>query len=118
MTGRPVAVSTWTFKRHSLLEALDAIHLLGLSDVELWAEGVHLDPGGVMPDLEEVAAALDRLGLWPTAMQAPFKGLDLTPADDARREENIAIIERALDAAAALDCISVVVHVDGVGDEE
>lgn len=113
MQWRPVAASTWTFKQYPLLKALEVIHLLGVTEVELWAEGTHLDPRGELPDLTEVASALDRLGLWPSGMHAPFKGLDLTVADDEERQNRIDVIKGALDVAAALDVMHVVVHVDG-----
>lgn len=116
MDSLPVAASTWTFRQYPLLKALDVIHLLGITEVELWAEGVHLDPRTDLPDLEEVGSALDRLGLWPTGMHAPFLGLDLTEADETRRLDNIGVIERTMDVAAALDCAMLVVHVDGGGE--
>lgn len=116
MDSLPVAASTWTFRQYPLLKALDVIHLLGITEVELWAEGVHLDPRTDLPDLEEVGSALDRLGLWPTGMHAPFLGLDLTEADEPRRLDNIGVIERTMDVAAALDCTMLVVHVDGGGE--
>lgn len=118
MDWRPVAASTWTFKDHPLLTALDMVHLLGLTEVVLWAEGVHLDPRGQLPDLEEVGSALDRLGLWPTGMQAPFTGLDLTTAADDVLKARIDVLKQTLDVAAALDCIHVIVHVDGDGVEQ
>lgn len=117
MEWRAVAASTWTFKEYPLLKALEVIHLLGVGEVELWAEGAHLDPRGELPDLEAAGSALDRLGLWPTGMHGPFKGLDISSADDARRQANVDVIKKALDAAAALDCVHVVVHVDGGGEE-
>lgn len=116
MESLAVAASTWTFRQYPLLKALDVIHLLGITEVELWAEGVHLDPRADLPDLEEVASALDRLGLWATGMHGPFRGLDLTVADEAQRQTNIDVLKRTLDVAAALDCATVVVHVDGAGE--
>lgn len=117
MEWRAVAASTWTFKDYSLLKALEVINLLGVAEVELWAEGAHLDPRGDLPDLEAVGAALDRLGLWPVGMHGPFKGLDLSASDEARRRANVDVVKRSLDVAAALDCVQVVLHVDGAGED-
>lgn len=117
MEWRALAASTWTFKEYPLLKALEVIHLSGVAEVELWAEGAHLDPRGDVPDLEAVGAALDRLGLWPSGMHAPFKGLDLSGTEDARRQSNVDVLKRALDVAAALDCVQVVIHVDGAGED-
>lgn len=117
MGSLSVAASTWTFRNYSLLKALDVIHLLGITEVELWAEGAHLDPRGDLPDLEEVGSALDRLGLWPAAMHAPFRGLSLLETDATKRSNRIAVLQQTMDVAAALDCALLVVHVDGEGKE-
>lgn len=112
----PVVATTWTFKDKSLFEALDIVHLLGFSDVELWAEGVHLDPRGELPDVAELASALDRLGLTAHSIHAPFRGLDLTAADGGVRRRAVTAISHMIEIAAELDCPFVVVHVDGGGN--
>lgn len=113
MNTLSVAASTWTFRHYSLLKALDVIHLLGVTEVELWAEGVHMDPRGDMPDVEEVGSALDRLGLWPVAMHAPFRGMTLL---EGEKSSAVSVLRHTMDVAAALDCALLVVHVDGEGE--
>jgi len=108
--GFRLAVSTWTFSQRPLFEALDILHLLGATDVELWANGTHLDPRCEPPEIEEVAAALDRLGLAAHSLHAPFRGLDLAAPAPEERQEAVATIGRALEIAARLDCPYVVVH--------
>lgn len=112
-----VVGSTWTFKQGDLFTALDMLHLLGVDDVELWAEGAHLDPRLPLPDVGEVGATLDRLGLLAHSMHAPFRALDLTVPDAEAQRERVALIAEVFDTAAALDCPYVVVHADGAGDE-
>ncbi|OUN00168.1 MAG: hypothetical protein BAA04_09440 [Firmicutes bacterium ZCTH02-B6] len=108
--GFRLAVSTWTFKQRSLFEALDILHLLGATDVELWADGAHLDPRLALPEIEEVAAALDRLGLAAHSLHAPFRGLDLAAPAAEERLAAVNTIARALEVAARLDCRYAVVH--------
>lgn len=110
------AATTWTFKAKPLFEALDLIHLLGFMDVELWAEGVHLDPRGEPPDLDELAAAMDRIGLAAHSIHAPFRGLDLTSPDPGVRNRAVSVLSRTIEMAGRLDCPYVVVHVDGAGE--
>lgn len=112
----PVVASTWTFKDKTLFEALDIIHLLGFSDVELWAQGVHLDPRGELPDVGELASVMDRLGLTAHSIHAPFRELDLTSADPGIRRRAVTAISRVIELAADIDCPLVVVHVDGAGE--
>lgn len=115
MTNVSVVASTWTFKDKTLFEALDIVHLLGLSDVELWAEGVHLDPRGDVPDVGELTSVIDRLGLTAHSIHAPFRGLDLTSADGGVRRRAVTTISRIIELAADIDCSLVVIHVDGDG---
>lgn len=115
VTNFPVAATTWTFKDKPLFEALDIIHLMGFSDVELWGEGVHLDPRGPIPDLGELASAMDRLGLAAHSIHAPFRGLDLTSPDGGVRRRAVSTLSRTVEIAADIDCPLVVVHVDGAG---
>lgn len=115
MTSFPIVATTWTLKDKSLYEALDIIHLLGLSDVELWGEGVHVDPRGELPDPDELAAAMDRIGLAAHSIHAPFKGLDLTAADAGVRNQAVSTLSRVIELAGGIDCRLVVVHVDGSG---
>lgn len=116
MTGFPVVATTWTFKDKPIFEALDIIHLLGVSDVELWAEGVHLDPREELPDVGELASAMDRIGLAAHSIHGPFRGLDLTSADGGVRRRAVSTLSRVIELAADIDCPFVVVHVDGAGD--
>ncbi len=81
VTNFPVAATTWTFKDKPLFEALDIIHLLGFSDVELWGEGVHLDPRGPIPGFGRAGFGHGPLGLAAHSIHAPFRGLDLTSPD-------------------------------------
>ncbi|HEY8417682.1 MAG TPA: sugar phosphate isomerase/epimerase family protein [Limnochordales bacterium] len=105
-----VAVSTLVFADRPLFEALDNLHLLGAAAVEVTANEAHLDPRLDLPDLEEIGAALDRLGLSLFSMHAPFRGLDLAAPREEERRAAVATIRRALEVAAALDCRHVVVH--------
>lgn len=109
-TGLQVAASTWTFRKQPLFEALDIVHLLGVTHVELWGDGTHLDPRLALPETEEIAAALDRLGLAAHSLHGPFRGLDLAAADEEARLAAVATVGRALEMAAGLECPCVVVH--------
>lgn len=116
MTSFPVVAATWTLKDKPLFEALDIIHLMGVSDVELWAEGVHLDPRGELPDVGELASAMDRIGLAAHSIHGPFRGLDLTAADGGVRRRAVSTLSEVIELAAEIDCPYVVVHVDGAGE--
>lgn len=113
----PVVAATWTLKERPLFEALDIVHLLGLSHVELWGEGVHVDPRGALPDLDELGAVLDRIGLTAHSIHAPFRGLDLTAADAGVRSRAVSVLSQTIELAGRIQCPLVVVHVDGSGSE-
>lgn len=115
MTSFPVVATTWTLKDKPLFEALDIIHLLGISDVELWAEGVHVDPRGEVPDADELTAVMDRIGLMAHSIHAPFRGVDLTASDNAERSRAVSVLSSVIEFAGQIDCPYVVVHVDGAG---
>lgn len=109
-SGLQVAVSTWTFRTQPLFAALDILHLLGVTAVELWGDRAHLDPRLGLPDPEEIGAALDRLGLTLHSVHGPFRGMDLAADDETQRAEAVALVGQALEYAARLDCRRVVVH--------
>jgi len=96
-----VAVSTWVFADRPLFEALDVMHLLGAAALEVSADEAHLDPRRDLPDLKEVAAAVDRLGLSLFSLHAPFRGLNLAAPREEERRTAVATIGRALEVATA-----------------
>ncbi|HEY8418022.1 MAG TPA: sugar phosphate isomerase/epimerase family protein [Limnochordales bacterium] len=98
------------FADRPLFEALDVMHLLGAAALEVSADEAHLDPRRDLPDLKEVAAVVDRLGLSLFSLHAPFRGLNLAAPREEERRTAVATIGRALEVAAALDCRHVVVH--------
>ena len=116
MTSFPVVAATWTLKDKPLFEALDIIHLMGVSDVELWAEGVHLDPRGELPDVGELASAMDRIGLAAHSIHGPFTRPGFDRGRRWRASSCRFHLERGHRTGRRDDCPYVVVHVDGAGE--
>ncbi|WP_165964155.1 sugar phosphate isomerase/epimerase family protein [Actinomadura sp. KC216] len=109
MDEASLAGTTWSCADQDLLTALDTLLRAGFTEVEIWAEGRHLDPR-VEPDVEAVAGWLRRSPLTVRSVHLPFDGvLPDRPADE-RAAAWIRLCTRTLDHAAALGARLAVAH--------
>lgn len=110
MSDWPVGLSTGCFYNRSILEVLESIRNGGFTLLEICSSRKHLD----YHDTEKVKAAagmLRDLGLEPVSFHAPFADhIDITNPDAERREEAVAELLKACDAAALLGVKHIVIH--------
>src|SRR5690606_41337096 len=78
--------------------------------------GCTLDPRAEPQDLDQLAAAMDRIGLAAHRVHAPFRELDLTSPDPGVRNRAVSVLRRTIEMPGRLHCPYVVVHVDGAGE--
>ena len=102
--------STWTLEHRPLKDALDAFHCYGFSQVEIWADTVHLDPR-VKPDIPQVKAWLRQYGMAVHSLHAPFRNYHDRPADEMEFcRARTRLLKQTCDYAQALGCPILVVH--------
>lgn len=105
-------VSTWLYAKRSLEEALTKIARAGFRQVELWAEGSHLDPR-VAPDVETLDAQLKNLDLQVHSVHLPFAGMGKGPTDLSPTDYWLDLSCTTLEYCARLGGRVAVVHVRG-----
>ena len=102
--------TTWTLEHMPLQEALDIFHRQGFSEVEIWADTVHLDPRA-NPDIGQVKKWLKEYGLKVHSVHAPFRNYKDRPASE---EDFLALriqmLEKTIQYAQALECPMMVLH--------
>lgn len=109
-------VSTWLYAKRSLEEALTKIAGAGFRQVELWAEGSHLDPR-VAPDIRAVGVQLKNLGLRVHSVHLPFARMGKGPEDLSPMDYWLDLSRTTLEYCAQLSGRAAVVHVRGPAHE-
>lgn len=108
LSGR-LAGTTWTARELALAEALQVVRAAGLTTVEVWGEGVHLDPRvpGYQP-LSVRRALADDLAVG--SVHLPFHGVAEGESADRRSVEWAELCQETLRRAAELGARIAVVH--------
>jgi sugar phosphate isomerase/epimerase len=109
-------VSTWLYAKRSLEDALTRIAGAGFRQVELWAEGSHLDPR-VAPDIRAVGVQLKNLGLQVHSVHLPFAGMSAGAPGLTPTEHWLDLSQTTLEYCAQLGGRVAVVHVRGPAHE-
>lgn len=104
-----LAGTTWTARELSLEDALGVVREAGLTTVEVWAEGVHLDPraGGYQP--APVRRVLAR-GLAVVSVHLPFHAVSEGAPADARTDDWVGLCTETLHRAVAIGARTAVAH--------
>ncbi|MQA88269.1 MAG: TIM barrel protein [Streptosporangiales bacterium] len=101
--------ATWSCPTQDLLTALETLGRVGFREVEVWAEGYHLDPR-VAPNVPAVRERLDRLSLSVRSVHLPFEHvLPAAPAADRARAW-VRLCARTLEYAEMLGAGIAVAH--------
>lgn len=109
MNKQIYALSTWLYQSQPLGVALKALAETGFSEVELWADMVHLEPR-INPDIEEVARLVSQFKLHVHSVHAPFHGLNIGSQDLEERKQAEQWLVKSLEYAARMEAKVMVVH--------
>ncbi|MFG1999938.1 sugar phosphate isomerase/epimerase family protein [Spirillospora sp. NPDC048911] len=112
-----LAGTTWSCPGQTLLEALETLEQAGLFDVEVWADGMHLDPR-VDPEPDRVARWLASRPLQVRSVHLPFDAVLPGGTADQRTEEWVRLCARTLDFAQRLGATVAVAHPVLFSDED
>jgi len=104
-----LAGTTWTAQQLPLDDALGVIREAGLTKVEIWAEGVHLDPlaGGYRPTAVRTALAND---LTVVSVHLPFHPIPASASAEERTRDWVQRCQETLRCAAELGARFAVAH--------
>jgi sugar phosphate isomerase/epimerase len=106
----PIALSTGCFYRRRIIDILEPVREAGFRHIEVCSFPTHLDYHN-RNELDHTAERLLALQIHPTSFHAPFAaGIDITAFDERTREESVAELILACEAAARLGCEHVVLH--------
>lgn len=110
MTDWSYGLSTGCFYQTPFLEALPMVRDGGFTLVEVCSFPRHLDCHN-HKEVEAGANALDRMGIEPVSLHAPFaEHIDISSGDHSIRENSVRELIVACEAAAALGARYIVVH--------
>jgi sugar phosphate isomerase/epimerase len=109
-------VSSWLYWKRSLEESLTKIAGAGFRQVELWADGPHLDPRAA-PDIEAPRHLLHELDLRVHSVHLPFAGMGNGPAGLLPLDYWLDLSRTTLEHCARLGGRVAVVHVRGPAHE-
>lgn len=104
-----VVGTTWTARDLPLEDALGVVRECGLAAVEVWAEGVHLDPRAGGHRRASVRRVLDS-GLAVASVHLPFHGVAIGAPADVRADDWVNLCAETLHSAAELGARTAVVH--------
>jgi sugar phosphate isomerase/epimerase len=104
-----LAGTTWTARHLSLEDALDVVREAGLRLVEVWADGVHLDPRTSGYETAALRRALGR-GLSVVSVHLPFDAVSEGATADVRADDWVHLCKETLHRAAELGARTVVAH--------
>lgn len=106
------AISTWTFYNLDLTSSLEALARVGFEQVEIWAEGRHLDPRVANPSQVKVAKVLcNKLGIEPISLHAPFEGdANIGNFDERGRKEAVEVVGETIRYAREVGAKFLVLH--------
>ncbi len=109
------AFSTWTLESMPLKEALQLIRRYDFTDLELWANCVHLDPS-LSPDLGQVKTLLKENGQTVHSIHSTFSFPQARGLEEAAfRAQRMACWKENLDQCQALEAPIMVIHAVGLG---
>ncbi len=110
MSDWPCGISTGCFYKTPILDALPALRDGGFTLVEVCSFPAHLDYHRD-EQVEAAAREMRLLGMEAHSMHAPFAPhIDIASHDHRVREESVAELLRATEAAAKLSCRYLVLH--------
>ena len=110
MIDWPVGLSTGCFYNQSIFDCLEAIRNAGFSMIEICSFPKHLDYHDTAA-VRKARDLIDRLGLEPYSMHAPFRDeIDLTSPDEASRRYAVEEVGRAVESASILGVKYLVIH--------
>lgn len=101
--------ATWSCPTQDLLTALDTLGKVGFDEVEVWAEGIHLDPR-VEPDLAALRAWLDVHPLTIRSVHLPFDHVLPGSPADARAAAWVELCAQTLEYARRVGAGFAVLH--------
>lgn len=104
-----LAGTTWTARNLPLEDALGVVREAGLTAVEVWAEGVHLDPRAGGYQSVPVRRALAD-GLAVVSVHLPFHAVSEGAPADVRTDDWVCLCTETLRRAAALGARIAVAH--------
>lgn len=109
MDDRLLVGSTWTCPDLDLLTALETLERAGFTEVEVWAEGFHLDPR-VKPAVDGLVTWLDAHSLAVRSVHLPFDAILPGESADDRAQEWQRLCTETLDLAQTLGASLAVAH--------
>jgi sugar phosphate isomerase/epimerase len=110
MIDWPVGLSTGCFYNRSIFDCLEPIRNAGFGMIEICSFPKHLDYNDTAA-VKEAHEMIDRLGLEPYSMHAPFRDeIDITSPDESRRSYAVGEVGRAVDSASVLGVKYLVIH--------
>lgn len=109
MSEEPFVGATWSCPAQDLVTALETLGKAGFREVEVWAEGIHLDPR-VTPDVPAVRAWLDVHPVAVRSVHLPFDQVLPAGVADDRAEAWVDLCARTLDHAQVLGASLAVLH--------
>jgi len=110
------AMTTWTYEKKSINEALYKIANAGFKFVEIFGNLIHLDPR-LHPDISEIKHILKKLGLRVDSIHAPYTGLALGYPKIQLKKEWLTILGKTMEFASELEAKYVIVHVTSFSEE-
>jgi sugar phosphate isomerase/epimerase len=110
MTDWPIGLSTGCFYQQSILDCLPVIRESGFGTVEVCSSTSHLDYHNLAM-VHRTAETLRHLGMEAYSFHAPFAdNIDIASLDKERRQESLAEVLQAAEAAAILRVHYFVIH--------
>jgi sugar phosphate isomerase/epimerase len=109
MDANALVGATWSCPTHDLVGALHVLERAGFRQVEIWADGIHLDPRAT-PDVPRVRDWLARHRLSVRSAHLPFNGVLRGGTADERSRAWVDLCSRTLASAERLGARLAVVH--------
>jgi len=100
--------TTWSCRAHDLLTALGILRTAGFDEVEVWADGVHLDPRA-SPDVAAVRRWVEAHGVAVRSVHLPFD-----VPEEAWLEQCVTVIGYARELGARVAVLHPVLFSGGV----
>ncbi len=108
-----IAVSTSVFYKTTIFEAIELIHTAGYKHVEIFAKENHF-PCDNAESVDRVKNELTSRALVPVSFHAPFgRNIDIAATGERERGYAVWLMKQALQAAATIGCLIVVMHTSG-----
>jgi sugar phosphate isomerase/epimerase len=110
MIDWPIGLSTGCFYHQSILDCLPLIRESGFSTIEVCSSPMHLDYHAAMA-VRRAAECIDELGMHAYSFHAPFADkIDIASLDETQRNNAVAEVFQAAEAAAVLRVRYFVIH--------